>query len=348
MKNLSVPNKLLYLINVVFVLLWFCAFLSPYLNPQSFSLGALLAIGYPILLLVHLLFILYWLVRFKKAIYLSLSVLILSYFFSVPVFQSKSKFKALAKDNSFSIMSFNSQLSYFSGGKKEEVQTHQSKMIHFLNQENADVLCLQEARRGMASNLNHPYKAVFGYSHIYSKYEIISAKEIVFNESSTNNSCYADLLINRDTIRIYNLHLESLHLGNDDYRLLKEWDEEPIEKQLQDKTQKLSNKISIASNKRVSQVEKIMKSINSSPYATLLCGDFNDVPQSYIYRKLNKGHKDAFLESGKGFGATYRQLIFPFRIDFILVDNLWSAYNFKVLEKKLSDHQAIYCDIEFN
>jgi len=28
----------------------------------------------------------------------------------------------------------------------------------------------------------------------------------------------------------------------------------------------------------------ITESINSSPYPTLLCGDFNDVPQSYIYR----------------------------------------------------------------
>ena len=133
MKNLSVANKLLYLINLVFVLLWFCAFLSPYINPQSFSLGGLLAIGYPILMLAHLLFILYWVVRFNKAIYLSFSVLILSYIFSVPVFKSKSKFKALAQDNSFSIMSFNTQLSYFSGGQKEEVQTHQSKIIHFLN-----------------------------------------------------------------------------------------------------------------------------------------------------------------------------------------------------------------------
>ena len=101
----------------------------------------------------------------------------------------------------------------------------------------------------------------------------------MFNESSTNNSCYADLLIHRDTIRIYNLHLESLHIGNDDYSLLKEWDEEPIEEQLQDKTQKLSNKISNASNKRVSQVEKITESINTCPYPTLLCGDFNDVPR---------------------------------------------------------------------
>lgn len=348
MKNLSLINKLLYMINVVFVLLWFCAFLSPYINPKTFSFGALLAIGYPLLLLVHLFFILYWMLRFNKVIYLSVSILLLSYFFSVPVFQTKSKFKALAKDNSFSILSFNNQLSYFSGGQKEKVQAHQSKIIHFLNQQNTDVLCLQEARKGMTSNLNYPYKAVFGFSQIYSKFEIISSKEIVFHETSTNNSCYADLIIHKDTIRVYNLHLESLHLGNDDYDILKQWDEETLEEQLQDKTKKISNKISKASSKRVSQVEKIIESINNSPYPTLLCGDFNDVPQSYIYRKLNAGHKDAFLESGKGFGATYRQLIFPFRIDFILADKRWSAYNFKVLEEKLSDHQAIRCDIEFN
>ena len=35
------------------------------------------------------------------------------------------------------------------------------------------------------------------------------------------------------------------------------------------------------------------------------------------------------MDSGKGFGATYRQLIFPFRIDFILVDNIWSTYKNK-------------------
>ena len=56
--------------------------------------------------------------------------------------------------------------------------------------------------KGMASNLNYPYKAIFGHSQIFSKFEIISAKEIVFNETSKNNSCYADLLIHRDTIRI--------------------------------------------------------------------------------------------------------------------------------------------------
>jgi endonuclease/exonuclease/phosphatase family metal-dependent hydrolase len=346
LRNLSLINKLLYLINIVLVLLWFCAFLSPYINPQNFTFGAILAIGYPILLLTHLFFVIYWLVRFNKVIFLSVAVLLLSYFFSVPVFQTKSKFKALAKDSYFSTLTFNSQLFYFSGGQKETVREHQSKVAHFLKQENVDILCLQEARESIASSLNYPFQSIRGFNHIYSKYKIVNSGEILFSEKSTNQSCYADILVHYDTIRVYNLHLESLHLGNDDYALLKEWDRENQEDEFKDKTQKISNKINKATSIRVNQVETIMRSINDSPYPTLLCGDFNDVPQSYIYRKLNTLHKDAFLESGKGFGATYRQLIFPFRIDYILADKQWSTYNFEVLDEKLSDHQAIRCDIE--
>lgn len=286
--------------------------------------------------------------RLKKVIYLSSIALIMSYFFSTPIFKTKSKFKALAKDNSFSIMSFNSQLSYYSGGKKENVKSQQKKIIHFLNQEKPSILCLQEARTGLSEKLNYPYHTIFNFNHIYSNYEIISGKQLNFNETSSNNSCFADLIIHRDTIRVYNLHLESLHLGNDEYNLFQEWDETPIEKQLQTKSKALSTKISHASHKRVTQVDQIIKSIKNSPYPTVICGDFNDVPQSFIYRKLTKTHKDAFLEAGKGLGTTYRNLIFPFRIDFILANEQWSVFNFLVLDDKLSDHQAIRCDIELN
>ena len=117
---------------------------------------------------------------------------------------------------------------------------------------------------------------------------------------------------------------------------------------MKNKTQELSNKIGKASSKRVQQVNTILKSIENSPYPTVLCGDFNDVAQSYIYSKLTTNHSDAFLASGKGFGASFRQLLFPFRIDFILFPNNWAAYNFEVLKTKLSDHQAIRCDVEVN
>ncbi|MDG1849927.1 MAG: endonuclease/exonuclease/phosphatase family protein [Flavobacteriales bacterium] len=348
MKNLSFLNKLIYIFNLILLVLWGIAFMAPYLNPKSFTIPAILAIAYPLILGLHVLFVIYWLMRFNRKILLSVSAIALSYFFSIPIFQPKSSFKALAKDNSFSILSFNSQLAYFSGGKKEEVEGHQSKIAHFIKQENADVICLQEVRKGMSSNLNYPHTRTFGFSQIHSKYEIITSEKIEFNENSTNNSCFADFRIHEDTVRVYNLHLESLHLGNEDYNLLKKRSDSEVENEFQDNTKKLKQKIGLATSKRVNQIEKILNSIADSPYPTLICGDFNDVPQSYIYRKLIENHKDAFIESGKGYGATYRQLIFPFRIDYILPHKHWNAYNFEVLEDKLSDHQAIRCDIEFN
>lgn len=321
--------------------------MAPYLNPKSFSIPALLAISYPLILGFHLLFAAYWFMRFNRKILLSLSALAVSYFFSIPIFQAKSSFKALAKDQSFSVLSFNSQLAYFSGGKKEEVEGHQSKIAHFIKQENADIICLQEVRKGMSSQLNYPYSKTFGFSQIHSNYEIIASQKIEFYENSTNNSCFADLKVHDDTIRVYNLHLESLHLGNEDYNLLKKRSDTEVQTEFQDKTKKLKQKIRLATSKRVNQVDRILKSIANSPYPSLVCGDFNDVPQSYIYRKLTEQHKDAFIESGKGYGATYRQLIFPFRIDYILPYKHWNAFNFEVLEDKVSDHQAIRCDIEF-
>ena len=346
MKNLSLLNKLLYIVNILLVLLWACAFLAPYINPKTFAFGSLLAIGYPLLLAIHLFFVFYWLIRFNKLIYLSILVLILSYFFSVPVFQTKSKFKALAKDLSFSILSYNTQSFYYYGGSKENVKDLKSKLAHFLNQENANIVCLQEARAEFHSSINYTNKSIFGSNQIYSSYEIVSSGKLQFEEATTNISTYADIVLNYDTVRVYNLHLESLHLGNSNFKLLKDWDDENTEQEVKTQTQEISNKISIASSKRVQQVNTILTSIENSPYPSVLCGDFNDVSQSYIYRKLTTNHKDVFLTSGKGFGATFSQLLIPFRIDYILFPKNWAAYNFEVLETKLSDHQAIRCDVE--
>lgn len=347
MKKLSLANKLIFICNFLFLILWLGGFLSPFINPEIFSIVSLLAIIYPLLILVHIIFALYWIVKLKNVAFLSIIVLTISYLFATPIFKSKKKFKALAKDRSFSVMSFNSQMSYFLGGSKKQVQKNQSKIIHFLNQENVDILCLQEVRRDIEQRLNYKYKSIYEFNHIYSKYEIINAKEFVFKEISSNQSCFADILIHNDTLRIYNLHLESLHLERESKKMISDWESEQ-EFPFKDKTQKISNKINLATKKRVEQTMDIVSSIQNCPYPTIVCGDFNEVAQSYIYKKLSLGHNDAFIESGKGFGATFRQLFIPFRIDYILVDKIWSAFNFEVLKEKISDHQAIRCDVEMN
>ena len=348
MKNLSFGKKVIFICNILFLVIWFISFFAPYINPENFSSVSFLAIAYPLILIIHILFILYWGIQFKKVIIYSIIAIISSYLFGTPIFKTKNKFKALAKDRSFSVMSFNSQMSYFLGGSKKQVQENQSKIIHFINQENADILCVQEARIGIDTSLNYKYKSIFNFNHIYSKFQIIDAKEFIYKDASTNKSCYADILVHKDTIRVYNLHLESLHLEKETFKIIDELDSEDGERILHNKTQRISSKINSATKKRINQTMSIVSSIKNCPYPSMICGDFNEVSQSYIYRKLTENYNDAFISSGKGFGATYRKFFFPLRIDYILVDKIWNPYNFEVLDEDISDHQAIRCDIEMN
>lgn len=346
--SISIGNKLLSLINILLGFLWFLAYLSDFINPQSFPILALFAIAYPLLVISHILMFLYWLLKFKKTIYISGLILVLSYFNSSPVLTFQSKTKALAKDESFSILSYNCQQFYYKGGAKDSVKNIRNSISHFITQQNADVVCLQEARLSIANLLKYPYKSQVGFNHFYSKYPILLSKALEFESNSSNISAYADILIHNDTFRVYNLHLESIHLASNDLQLIDNWEGTDKQEQIKKNTEALSAKISLASVKRAAQVDFISQHISDTPYQSIVCGDFNDVPYSYIYKNLKSGFKDAFIECGKGFGATYRKLFFPFRIDYILHPSNWNSYNFMILEEKLSDHQAIRCDIEIN
>ena len=74
----------------------------------------------------------------------------------------------------------------------------------------------------------------------------------------------------------------------------------------------------------------------------IICGDFNDTPSSYTYHRISDHRKDAFVESGSGFGTTYAGEFFPaFRIDFILHDPGFSSTGFHRHKTPFSDHFPI-------
>ena len=53
------------------------------------------------------------------------------------------------------------------------------------------------------------------------------------------------------------------------------------------------------------QTQTILEAIEDSPYPVIVLGDFNDTPQSFTYQQLKEGRKDAFVEKGSVWGATY-------------------------------------------
>ena len=86
--------------------------------------------------------------------------------------------------------------------------------------------------------------------------------------------------------------------------------------------------------------------IEESQHPTIVCGDLNDVPNSYAYFKVKKDMKDAFLEKGLGVGRTYNSLAPMLRIDYILPDTSFTVQQFDMVDENLSDHAMLVTDLK--
>ena len=168
---------------------------------------------------------------------------------------------------------------------------------------------------------------------IFSKYKIINAGSLNFSNSS-NNAIFADIIKNKDTIRVYNVHLESLRINpNEDYLI-------------QENSEKFKLRVEKAFKKQANQASLIIQHQEKVNSKSIICGDFNNTAFSWVYNKLKNGKNDAFEVAGKGFGKTF-DFSFPLRIDFILTDERIEVNNFKTYDVNYSDHYPIMARLNF-
>ena len=178
----------------------------------------------------------------------------------------------------------------------------------------------------------------------FSKYPIVHKESHFFNKKSLNNGLLVtDIQVNTDTIRIINVHLQSFMLERDDYKYLNEISttDSTLDKLKAAPTKQLFNKIKTAAKQRLTQLDFLMSIIEKSPHPILLCGDFNELPNSNVYRQINDVLLDAFQEAGTGLGSSLTNSIPGLRIDYIFHSKSIKAVNYEVIHKKLSDHYPV-------
>ena len=334
MKNLSILNKIIFIINSILATILLLSYLSYYISPISYPKIAIVSLSVPILIFFNIIFLIYWLVQFKKQFLLSLLVLVIGFQSVRNFFQLSEKKVYLNSD--IKIMTYNVRMfNVYDWIKEKDIDL---KIYKLINDTNPDILCLQEYKPSKNLGFSFPYSYVklssknkiFGQA-IFSKYKIINTGALNFTNSG-NNVIYADLAINNDTIRVYNVHLESFKINTTKMPL------EDIDKE------KLLKRVEIAFPIQTSQVKLLKLHEKNSPYKNILCGDFNNTAFSWVYHQLIDGKNDAFTEAGSGFGKTF-DFIFPLRIDFILPDEKFEINNFKTINKKYSDHYPIVARI---
>lgn len=240
------------------------------------------------------------------------------------------------------------------------------KMIALINEYEPDIACFQEMTAGEdtkainyiqeflqkldfpAYHYSYNTKLDFDEHHhfgiiIFSKYPIINKQTVGDNPFDYNSIFqYADIIAGTDTIRAFNIHLQSLRFDTSNLSYI----DHPTESQ-----KKLSNsksilyKLKIGFQKRRYQAFAIKEEMDQSPYPVLLCGDFNDVPNSFAYETIGEGMQNAFVKKGRGIGRTFYSLAPTLRIDNIFADKRFKIVQFRKIGEKLSDHFPIIADV---
>ncbi len=142
----------------------------------------------------------------------------------------------------------------------------------------------------------------------------------MIHPGSSSLSIFTDVIIENDTFRIFNNHLQSFRLKRMERSFVEEVTD-PSDNEAIDAMKSLSVSLRKGFIRRARQAESLKSQIEKSPYPVIVAGDFNDTPVSYSYRKIRKGLNDSFVRSGYGAGFTYRGNYPANRIDYILYDN---------------------------
>jgi endonuclease/exonuclease/phosphatase family metal-dependent hydrolase len=151
---------------------------------------------------------------------------------------------------------------------------------------------------------------------------------------------YSDILFHSDTLRIFNVHLQSIRFEKDDYAFMDTARLKYSNDQMNE-IRAIGSRLKTAFTQRAEQAQIIANYIMDSPYEVVVMGDFNDTPQSYAYRKIRKGIQDAFRKAGGGFGNTYSGEFPSFRIDYIMHGEALVPYEFERIKIDYSDHFPI-------
>jgi len=305
----------------------------PYLPPKTFSFLSVINLGVPFFILINFIFLIYWLVKLKKQFLISFLVLLFAHltFGSLYIFSGSKNIEA---PRNFKVMNYNVRL--FNLYKWIPEDNLEANIVDFIKDEAPDVLSFQEYHPHKNVNLSgFKYKfeklsgRKFKYGQaIFSKFPIINSGSVEF-PNTANNAIFADVVKGKDTIRVYNIHLESLKINT------------KIESLKKEKSEKLLKRVGTAFRRQQNQTELFLEHKKKCKYKVIVCGDFNNTAFSYVYRKIKGNLKDSFKEAGTGFGRTHEFQFVPMRIDFILVDKAFSVNQFKNYKEHYSDHFPI-------
>lgn len=325
----------------------------PYVNPGRVWFLPVLGLAAPGVYVASVVLLLYWIIRWRWVQAGAMLLLVAAGLGKVSLFWRpeirRSYEEKISERGTFGVMTYNVR-----GFYGEEGRSSVDEVVRLIREQNPDIVCLQEFNGRLAGAseafrlLGEEYESArLGAEKdpdpsddaglaILSKYRILRSETVL----TPHSSVWADVLIGDDTVRIFNDHLHSTAINADDNEYI------TTRRFLSDtarevKLRSIVTRLRENSELRAAQVDSIAAQIGATRTGRIVCGDFNDTPVSYVYRRMAAGLEDAFSRCGSGYSHTYRGFFNTLRIDYVLYSDEFRAVAYGVLPVEYSDHHPV-------
>lgn len=223
----------------------------------------------------------------------------------------------------------------------------------------ADIVCIQEGRGrdvtdwpdavGIRDSIaeRYPYRAVgHGNLLLWSKFPFDT---IAVRQSGDRTASFQAVRVDvgGTGLTIYNIHLQSIGLSNNDKQLYTSITRRPTAHRLETARYDLVTKLSAAMKARARQAALLREQIDSiGGAAIVVAGDFNDIEDCYAQRCIEGDNlRSVYTSVGRGPSLTYFANRFYFNIDHILYGGDIVPLSYRRPTPRTSDHYPVIATI---
>ncbi len=337
-------------ITAIITLLFSCAVVliiaMQYVNPEKMWVLPTVTLCAPIIYILEIAAMLYWIIRWKWRFAAFAAVFVLAGSVYLPLYYKIDLTRRY--DTKYVERNFSKVVSY------NVANGDNAGLVEYIGGMNPDIICLQEFLTETNSKwdaLGSGYRSTVSgddnYTcEIFTRYPIVRQGQI--DSIPRYNTVWADLKIADDTVRVINLHLQSTSIHPEDTQFIQHH-EYIFDGNRNEKLRSIVSRLAQNTRKRAVQANRIREFIEESPYDMIVCGDFNDVPLSYSYHRIAEDMKDTFGEAGNGYSYTFNGFFRTLQIDHILVSPDIEVISYEVDNAaEYSDHYPVITRLKIN